>query len=206
MSVTAVLDPPIERNFTAETDRDESMLLASERLWEVVDDELREATPTSTVACILAGRLCERLFLFNAANRTGEVVFETLFQLRAKPKLQRRPAVAFVSRARWDGVEADEAAAWKVVPDLAVEVVSPTNLAEDIEAKIVDYFAAGVRRVWVLYPRGRRLHDFHSAGASVILSTDDLVSGGDVLPGFEFALADLFHGLKPIPVPVVSDE
>jgi Uma2 family endonuclease len=207
MSPTAVLDPPSESQLLdASEPLRSAVMLDSERLWEVVNDELQEAEPMSTVANILAARLCERLMVFNAVNRQGEVVVETLFVLRSRPRLHRRPDVAFVSRQRWDGVEADESAAWAVVPDLAVEVISPSNLAEDVEDKLDEYFAAGVRRVWVIYPRSRKLHDHTSPTTCTRIPVDGVVDGGDILPGFQFQLAELFRELKPIPIPVVSDE
>jgi Uma2 family endonuclease len=69
----------------------------------------------------------------------GLAVYEVLFVLNAARNLNRRPDVAFVSYARWTTSIVAREPAWDVVPDLAIEIVCPTNLAEDIDRKITDY-------------------------------------------------------------------
>jgi Uma2 family endonuclease len=66
------------------------------------------------------------------AKKLGLAVNEVLFVLNAARDLKRRPDVAFISYARWPSAVVERAAAWNVVPDLAVEMVSPTNLAQEI--------------------------------------------------------------------------
>ena len=92
---------------------------------------------------MLAWQLSYRLDRFVQDNKLGVVVTEMLFVLDSKQDLQRRPDVAFVSYPRWLDKTVPNTAAWNVVPDLAVEVVSPTNLAEEIDVKITEYFEAG---------------------------------------------------------------
>ncbi|WP_435009421.1 Uma2 family endonuclease [Tundrisphaera lichenicola] len=84
--------------------------------------------------------------------------------------------------------------AWDVVPDLAVEVVSPTNHAEEIPTKVREYFEAGVRRVWVLHLHESLVYEYDSPRAIRVLDRQDTLEGGVVLPGFRLALADLFEG------------
>jgi Uma2 family endonuclease len=76
-----------------------------------------------------------------------------LFRIDPARGLERRPDLAFISHERWPlERRAPMAAAWEVVPDLAVEVVSPTNTANDVQDKVRDYCRAGVRLLWVVYP------------------------------------------------------
>jgi Uma2 family endonuclease len=103
-------------------------------------------------------------------------------------------AVGFVSYERWPRstpVPADEG--WPVVPDLAVEVVSPSNSAFEIKRKIREYFAAGVRLVWVVYPDETHVECYDSPTSVRILDRSQTIDGGDVLPGFQLALTDLFE-------------
>ena len=110
---------------------------------------------------------------------------EMLFVLDEARNLQRRPDVAFVSYPRWPDKKVPSTAAWDVVPDLAVEVISPTNSAEEIETKVTDYFAAGVQAVWVLYPETGHLHVFDSSRSCTVIQRSEEVDGGAVLPGFK---------------------
>lgn len=77
-------------------------------------------------------------------------------------------------------------------PDLAIEIVSPNDAADEIEAKIQDYLAGGTRLIWYLYPKTRTLHVITVAGA-IRLGENDTLDGGDVLPGFTLALKELFE-------------
>jgi Uma2 family endonuclease len=117
-----------------------------------------------------------------------------MFLLVAQPKrLQRRPDLAFVSFDRWPrDREVLSTEAWDVIPNLAVEIVSPTNGANEVVEKIEDYFNAGVERVWVVYPSVQKLYDYRSANSVEILTRTQAIEGGKVLPGFRLSLADVF--------------
>jgi Uma2 family endonuclease len=88
---------------------------------------------------------------FAAGKKLGLAVNEVLFVLNATRHLNRRPDVAFVSYARWITPVVIREPAWNVVPDLAIEIVNPTNLAEEIDRRIADYFRSEVRLAWVFY-------------------------------------------------------
>ena len=76
-------------------------------------------------------------------------------------------------------------------PDLAVEVISPSNDAADIRLKIRQLFNAGTALVWIVYP-DLRIVDVHTRDGAQALNTEDSLSGGDVLPGFEIPVRDIF--------------
>ena len=87
--------------------------------------------------------------------------------------------------------------AWDVVPDLAIEVVSPHDLADDLVEKTLEYFQSGVRLVWVVYPRHRRIYVYDGPGSVRVLQDSDALDGGKVLPGFSLPLSQLFDPLPP---------
>jgi Uma2 family endonuclease len=167
-----------------------------ERLYEVVDGERRELEPMGAFETALASALAYYLGPFALQHKLGLVVTETLFVLDAHRNLKRRPDVAFVSYPRWPDDQVPRAEAWDVVPDLAVEVISPTNLAEEIDDKLTDYFAAGVRLVWVLFPVSGRLYVYQSPERVTGLDRSDELNGGDVLPGFRLPVAALFEAVR----------
>jgi Uma2 family endonuclease len=169
-------------------------LLNGDVLYEVVDNEIRELPPMSARETQFATDLA--LIVNNHARNSslGKVQAEMLFLIDAPRNLQRRPDVSFVSFQRWPrGKPVPGTQAWEVVPELAVEIISPTNGANEILGKVEDYFACGVQRVWVIYPLYSKVFDFASATSVRILTRADRLSGGDVLPGFELTLSELFE-------------
>jgi Uma2 family endonuclease len=128
----------------------------------------------------------------------GLVVNAVLFVLNASRDLKRRPAVAFVSHERWPSAVVERAPAWNVVPDLAVEIVNPTNLAEEIDHKITDYVHAEARLVWVFYPDSGRVYAYRPPTHVSILERTDTLDGDEVLPGFRLLIAHLYEAVtKP---------
>lgn len=105
----------------------------------------------------------------------------------------RRPDVAFVPYSRWSrNRPIPDTNAWPVLPDLCVEVVSPTDRAEEVREKVAEYFEAGVRLVWVIDPRAQLIDVYESASQVRTLHRSDRLDGGVVVTGFQVPLADLF--------------
>ena len=75
-----------------------------------------------------------------------------------------------------------------MVPNLAVEIVSPKNYANEVVGKIEDYFRCGVQRVWVIYPEVSKVYDYDSPTSVQILTPDQSLEGRDILPGWELPL------------------
>lgn len=166
-----------------------------EGFYEIIDDEVREKPAMGAFEVWIASQLQTVLGTFAQANRLGRVATEMLFTIDQTRRLQRRPDVAFVSRERWPHERrTPRTAAWEVVPDLAVEVLSPTNRSVEDAAKLDDYFRAGVRQVWLIYPNVARIyvHDSPTAVRILAAAQGDALDGGDLLPGFRLPLADLF--------------
>ena len=147
---------------------------------------------------VFASELCCLIANFARPKKLGTATTETLFVLRHDPLLQRRPDIAFVSRQKMREHRILRTSAWDVVPDLAIEIVSATNFADEIDAKLVDYFAAGVNQVWVIYPETRRMYAYESLQTVRGHSENDVIDAAPVLPGFTFRLADLFDAIENI--------
>ncbi len=82
-----------------------------------------------------------------------------------------------------------------IPPDLEVEVVSPNELAEDTEARVTDYLAAGVKLLWIIYPSTRSIWILHRDGTAARLTEAQDLSGEDVVPGFTCSIRTLFADL-----------
>jgi Uma2 family endonuclease len=170
-------------------------------LYEEVDGQRVETPPMSVYAVKIATRLARMLGNFADDQQLGEVVGEMLFRLPLKEELQRkrRPDIAFVSNQRWpaDGSRTTRDDAWEVAPDLAVEVVSPNDLIEEVLDKIFEYFQAGVLLVWVVFPNHRLIHVYEATGKVRAIAEPDHLDGGTVLPGFQLPLDRLFDRVAP---------
>lgn len=166
--------------------------------YEVVDGVRVEREPMGAFETVLASWLCHLINSFAVGKKLGLAVNEVLFVLNAVRNLHRRPDVAFVSYGRWPTAVVAREPAWNVVPDLAVEIVSPTNLAEEIDRKITDYFRSGVRLVWVFYPDSGRVYVYQSPTHVCIMERADTLDGGEVLPDFRLPIATLYEAVvKP---------
>jgi Uma2 family endonuclease len=162
--------------------------------FEIIDGKRIGLPPMGIFATLIATRLVYFLVAHTRAHELGQVVCEGLFHLPLPADRNRRPDVAFVSFDRWAKgrlvPESDNA--WDVLPNLAVEVVSPTDLAEEVNEKVAEYLRAGVTLVWVIYPRARQVQVYESLSSVRGLARSDELDGGTVLPGFRLPLTELF--------------
>jgi Uma2 family endonuclease len=102
------------------------------------------------------------------------------------------PDVAFVAREHLPSAD-EQAGYWPVAPDLAVEIVSPSDPADELQAKVKHYLSAGVRLVWVVYPRTQTVVAFSEDGTIRQFDKAQMLEAGPVLPGFAYPLARLFR-------------
>jgi Uma2 family endonuclease len=166
--------------------------------YEVIDGVRVEREPMGAFETVLVSWLCHLINSFAVSRKLGLAVNEVLFILDVHRDLRRRPDVAFVSYARWPEPVVARTASWNVIPDLAVEIVSPTNLAEEIDNKITDYFRAGVRLVWVFYPDSGRVYVYQSPTRVTVSERTDTLDGGEALPGFRLPIEQVYEAVtKP---------
>ena len=162
-------------------------------LYEVIDGQFVEKT-MGVYECWLAGVIFGVLDRYLENNPSGRAVQEMIFDLRPTVNRERRPDVAFVSFARWArDRRIPQTPSWAVVPDLAVEVISRSNSADEAAEKLEEYFRVGVRQVWVVYPRQMKVYAYASPNELRVLGQDDELTGGNMLPGFQLALRRLFE-------------
>ena len=114
------------------------------------------------------------------------------FILARKPDTVRGPDVAFVSRERFER-SGDPVRAFAGAPDLAVEVLSPSNTPAAMHAKVADYLAAGTRCVWVVDPEAQTVTVYASLLSPHRLGEDEMLDGDDVVPGFRVRVGELFE-------------
>ena len=138
-----------------------------------------------TIAAILRAHVREQRLGVVLAGDSG-------FILARKPDTVRGPDVAFLSRERFER-SGDTVKAFAGAPDLAVEVLSPSNTPAAMHAKVADYLAAGSRLVWVVDPEARIVTVYASLLSPRNLGEDETLDGDDVVPGFRVRVGELFE-------------
>ncbi len=139
-------------------------------------------------------RLIGLLVNFVDANALGEVYMsETMFVMNIDPdgvRTMRKPDIAFVTA---DRVISAEGLYYFQAPDLAVEVISPSDRRPGVlHKKLTDYFTYGTQQVWLVDYDEKRIIVQNADGSATTLSSEDVLHGGDLLPGFTLNLADFF--------------
>jgi Uma2 family endonuclease len=166
-------------------------------LYEVVDGKVVEKA-TGILEIDIANDIQDALRSYARPKGLGRAWCEMMFLTIPSTGQTRRPDVAFLSAERWPmNRRLPEGSALEVLPELAVEVVSPSDGAGDLQAKILEYFAAGVRQVWVVHRTSVTIVVHESASASRTLARGDVLDGGTILPGFRLAVSDLLADPSP---------
>jgi Uma2 family endonuclease len=159
---------------------------------ELVRGELLRMPPAGHEHGEIAGNTFALLWTFVKKHSSGKMyTAETGFTLSRNPDTVRAPDAAFVTAER-AARQKRRHGFFDGVPDLAVEVVSPGDTAEEVEEKILDYLEAGVRLLWIVNPRTRTVAVYRSLSDIRVLTLDDSLEGYDVLPGFTVPVREIF--------------
>jgi Uma2 family endonuclease len=159
--------------------------------YELVDGRLVERK-MSIWSSYVAGVIFQLLNSFCREHSLGWVFPEgTSFRcFPAHPGRVRRPDVSFIRLERLSLAQATTEGHGPVAPDLAVEVVSPNDIAYEIDEKVREFLDAGVPLVWVVNPDQRTVAIHRASGPGAILRENDEISGEDVVPGFRCRVGD----------------
>ena len=168
-------------------------------MYELVEGRLIRMPLSGGEASRVAARLVMALGVYIEPHELGAVTGADgeydLTQPGDKGETALAPDVAFV---RADRIPARDSAeykrAWRLAPDIAAEVVSPSQYRPEMAAKAQRYLAAGVRPVWIIWPKYQQV-DIWRPGSSQPVATlekTDMLDGLEVLPGFAYPLARLF--------------
>jgi Uma2 family endonuclease len=160
------------------------------RICELIDGTLVEKT-VGYFESLLAVRIIQSLAAFVDAHGLGIVLGEA-GTLRILPRQVRIPDVCFISWERFPNRRLPREPIPALAPDLAIEVLSEGNTEAEMQRKLRDYFAAGVRLVWYIDPRTRSARSYAAEDQFIEVNESGSLSGGDVLPGFELSLSNLF--------------
>ena len=166
----------------------EAIRRREDRLCELIDGTLVEKT-TGSKESSLAIQLIYLLMCFTEPRRLGKFLGADCM-IRFAPDQIRMPDVAYYSNERLPGGVIPDQAILDIIPDLAVEVLSPSNTRAEMDRKLREYFAAGIRLVWYADPRKREVTVYEAADQPTVLDHTATLDGGAVLPGFTLRVAE----------------
>lgn len=156
--------------------------------YEYIKGELVPMPPTSVEHGDISMNLVSPLNLYVRDNHLGRVyVPDTGFQVGERVLI---PDIAFIST---DGIPDDKSKAFHVPPDLAIEVISPTDTILRVEEKVFAYLEAGTQLVWVIKPRSKTVNVYRSETDITLLTRNDTLSGEEVIKGFSCQVAELLE-------------
>ncbi|MFN8590331.1 MAG: Uma2 family endonuclease [Thermomicrobiales bacterium] len=161
-----------------------------EGLWELIEGVPQEVTPAAGASSRIGGRIYARLERFVEPANLGWVFpADAGFVLFPDRATVRSPDAAVVLRQRLPTLPTGFI---PLAPDLAVEVLSPSDRMADAVAKVAMYLEAGVRLVWLVDPESRTVRVYRPNTVPRVVQTGASLTGDDVLPGFLLPVADIF--------------
>jgi Uma2 family endonuclease len=159
---------------------------------ELIKGQLISMAPAGSQHGIVALRIAAALHAYVENHNLGATfAAETGFKIGSNPDTVRAPDAAFVSKERYEEV-GPTAKFWPGAPDLAVEVVSPGDSYSEVQDKVFDWLEAGARMVVVADPRKRVATVYRSLSEIRVLTEQDALDGGDVVPGWSVSVKAIF--------------
>jgi Uma2 family endonuclease len=160
--------------------------------FELVDDQLVQK-PMGAEASQISVKALSLIEAYVASRNLGHVFDSDCgYQIfKHAPKKVRKPDGSFVARGRLPD-ERPPRGNMRIPPDLAIEVISPNDLAEDVEARVNDYLGAGTRLMWLLYPATHAIWVVCQDGSGARLKGEQVVSGEAVIPDFSSPASAFF--------------
>lgn len=158
---------------------------------ELVKGEIKYLMPTGHPHGYIENIIGALLYIYLKTHPIGRALSgEVGIYTRRNPDTVRAADVAFISNERFR--QARSAGYLDVAPELVVEVMSPDNTWSEVQKKLAEYFAVNVLMVWVVDPQLEQVHVYRSPEQMKLLRKEDRLTGDDVLPGFQVALAEIF--------------
>ncbi len=157
--------------------------------YELLDGELITLPPPKSGHSTIAHTIRDALSPYVIERGLGRVYVEAGYRLSTDPGTWVQPDVSFLRAERLSSTRQDQY--FEGAPDLAVEVISPSESAHDVNRKTRKMLAAGARAVWVVYPETREAHISRN-GSAQALTERDTISEPDLFPGWQFPVAKFF--------------
>lgn len=166
--------------------------ILSDKEFEIVDGKPKKRNFGEPSRGRIQASLGAEIYGFVEKSNLGEVYSSTHFAIG---KDFYAPSIAFVAFDNFPE-SGEPQGFWNIAPDLAVEIVLQTDDSKDVLKKIGDYFAAGVKRVWIVEPNRKTISVYTSPTQVQILTENDELICEEILPNFRLKLTEIFHAPK----------
>ncbi len=133
---------------------------------------------------------------FYVRPRKLGATFDSSTAFKMKSGNKRSPDISFAAKERLKGLKKLPKGFFDGAPDLAIEVLSPSNTFEEIHGKLVEYFESGCRLAWVINPDEESVLVYRKPQPEKLLKITDSLDGEEIVPGFSLAIAELFTELE----------
>src|SRR5260370_1116742 len=163
-----------------------STLTLDKPIYEIVNGQEVEPPPMSALESLLSFRIAKELDDAGDERDCGRGIMEMLFRFTPN-RPQRKPDAAYVSFQRWPRHQRiPRQNAWSVIPEIAVEIVSPSDIADAVIDRVSEFFGSGVSMVWVVWPTVRQVYIYTSPTQVRIIGADGELDAEPLLPGWRW--------------------
>ena len=160
------------------------------QIYEIAAGELITMPHPKSLHTLVAHKVYEALQSFLKQYGQSQALLEAGYILSLTPLTVRQPDVYVLTKERIRSTAPD--GYFEGAPEIAIEIVSPSDSAEYLERKVRDYLELGSTEVWVLYPTTKHIHVFSRTGLLKLFTEEQAIESPDLLPGFSVKVADLF--------------
>lgn len=168
------------------------------RDYELINGRLVERQSMGARASYIAAQISHAIVGFNKQKPLGwPFDSETVYRCFGAAQTGRRFDVSFIRFGRLPGERLPDADV-RIPPDLAVEVVSPNDLAYEVDDKVALYLSAGIPLIWLAYPESRTIVVVRADRSSVRVEHNEAISGENILPGFLAPVGGFFPPLENV--------
>jgi Uma2 family endonuclease len=163
------------------------------KIYELHNGVLIEVAGSKLRQSRLAAWIIHLLFSFIEQHKLGGMVTGADGTAQLNDYNTRIPDVSYISAGQ--AKKQDDNSYLQGAPDLAIEVVSPSNSNLEMQQRAGEYLSADARLVWIVNPEMRTVDVYRPGGLRTVLSGDGVLDGGDVLPGLALSLREIFKVL-----------
>lgn len=154
--------------------------------------ELIVMSPTGSESGRQNGDLFGQIWYWNRQTKLG-IVFDSSTGFTLPNDAKRSPDVSWITKSRWDELTTKQKRKFApLAPDFIIELLSPNDRLSDVQSKMTEYQACGVKLGWLIYPDEKRVEIYRVGKETEVLLEPKNLSGEDLMPNLTVDLQEIF--------------